>query len=87
VAAAGEVFVVQNVWIADPDPTLHFGADLDPNFHINADPYPDPAPHQSDANDPPLHGSISSLNSSIVSIQCPPWLYFELFLSGSAFLL
>jgi hypothetical protein len=56
VAAASTVHTVHNVWIADPDPTLQFGADLDPTFHINADLYPDPAPHQSDANDPPrLH--------------------------------
>jgi hypothetical protein len=31
----------------DPDPTFHFDADPDP-------PYPDPAPHQGDANPRPL---------------------------------
>ncbi len=50
-AAASAVVTVYNVWIVDPDPTLHFNADLDPTFRFNADPYPDVAPHQSDAND------------------------------------
>ncbi len=37
---------------ADPDPTLH--SDADPNSTFQYDVDPDPAPHQSDANLPPL---------------------------------
>jgi hypothetical protein len=70
VDAAGAVCTVHNVWIADPDPSLHFGRDLDPTFHFNADPDPDPAPHQSDANDPP------QLPITIVSVHGPPWHVF-----------
>ncbi len=61
--------------------THHFNAepDPDPAFHFNAD--PDPTPLQSDRNlqlmvyriDP--HGSIFSLQASIVSVHGPPRLY------------
>ncbi len=35
---------------ADPDPTFHSDADPDSTFHFDVD----PAPHESDANLPPL---------------------------------
>ncbi len=61
---------------ADPDPAFHFDAGPDQTVHFDEDPYINPVPHQSEANLrstglQTLHGSIWSLNASIVSVYGP----------------